>query len=517
MPSRPDAVHRPVPRPPRRHPDRRARQDGRRLPHALAAAPARCRRSATGSGPAATTPTTTASGTSATPTSPIRTPARPLATNDDDGEVDPPPSQAYLDADPLDPYGFSGWVGPEPHGAALANSGLRRDPLIADRVVAWLEDRYARRRAGDADALRPFLLVASFVNPHDIVLFPAVAADQSPIEPVAARPAAGPRSARPRDEDLRDQAGRPDRLPGRVPVGLRPGAGHRPHLRAQRAGLPRPLLPAPRRGRRAARPGAPGGHRGRLRPTPCSCARADHGELLGAHGGLHQKWFNLYDEATRVPFAIARVGEPDDRRRHRVDGCRPRTSTSSPRCWPPPGIDADGRSPPSCADDVQRGPPAARPRPDAGRRRPGGRRRPPSRAVYLHDPGQHARGRHRRLRAWPGVSAARPHPPTPLRIQVPAHVGANFEGIVVRVAEADAPEGPATSGSWCAPSTTRPPGPSPGSATWPPTARAGRQLPHRAPPRPVGALRPRRRPDRGRQPGRRPDRRRCRSPCCAGA
>ena len=28
---------------------------------------------------------------------------------------------------------------------------------------------------------------------------------------------------------------------------------------------------------------------------------SDHGDLLGAHGGLHQKWFNLYDEATRVP------------------------------------------------------------------------------------------------------------------------------------------------------------------------------------------------------------------------
>jgi arylsulfatase A-like enzyme len=35
---------------------------------------------------------------------------------------------------------------------------------------------------------------------------------------------------------------------------------------------------------------------------------ADHGELLGAHGGLQQKWFTLYDEATRVPFAIARTG-----------------------------------------------------------------------------------------------------------------------------------------------------------------------------------------------------------------
>ena len=50
-----------------------------------------------------------------------------VATNDDAGVVDPTAVQRYLDADPLGPYGFSGWVGPEPHGAPLANSGTVRD------------------------------------------------------------------------------------------------------------------------------------------------------------------------------------------------------------------------------------------------------------------------------------------------------------------------------------------------------------------------------------------------------
>src|SRR6202012_1235519 len=107
---------------------------------------------------------------------------RVLATNDDDGVVDPVAVLRYLDADPLAPFGFSGWVGPEPHGAALADAGVRRDPLIADRVVAWLIDRYARRRAGDAEALRPFLLVAGFVDPHDIDLFPTWSR-RSPVKP----------------------------------------------------------------------------------------------------------------------------------------------------------------------------------------------------------------------------------------------------------------------------------------------------------------------------------------------
>ena len=32
---------------------------------------------------------------------------------------------------------------------------------------------------------------------------------------------------------------------------------------------------------------------------------SDHGDLLGAHGGMHQKWYGAYDEATRVPFIVS--------------------------------------------------------------------------------------------------------------------------------------------------------------------------------------------------------------------
>ena len=28
---------------------------------------------------------------------------------------------------------------------------------------------------------------------------------------------------------------------------------------------------------------------------------SDHGDMLGAHGGMQQKWYNAYDEAIRVP------------------------------------------------------------------------------------------------------------------------------------------------------------------------------------------------------------------------
>jgi arylsulfatase A-like enzyme len=32
---------------------------------------------------------------------------------------------------------------------------------------------------------------------------------------------------------------------------------------------------------------------------------SDHGDLLGAHGDLHQKWYMAYDEAVHVPLIIS--------------------------------------------------------------------------------------------------------------------------------------------------------------------------------------------------------------------
>ena len=63
-----DDLHRPLPRPARRHPRPTGSARPRTTPGCGGCRRARCRRSATGSGRPATTPTTTGSGTSATPT-----------------------------------------------------------------------------------------------------------------------------------------------------------------------------------------------------------------------------------------------------------------------------------------------------------------------------------------------------------------------------------------------------------------------------------------------------------------
>ncbi len=346
-----------------------------------------------------------------------------LATNDDDGNVDPAAVRTYLDADPLAPYGFSGWVGPEPHGALLANAGIRRDPLIADRVVAWLADRYARRRAGDPQALRPFLLVASFVNPHDIVLFPGWAlrspVKASPLDPphVPAAPTA--------EEDLRGKPSAQIAFREAYYSGYGPAAAIEQVYRrgAQRyrdlyyrlhAEVDSPID----RVRRAVTEGGSS--------DAVLVRTSDHGDLLGAHGGLHQKWFNLYDEATRVPFSIARIGAAATRARV-ID------APSSHVDLVPTLLGAAGVDVESVAQTLRETFTEVHPLP--------GRNLMPivdggaadeERAVYLMtrdnmlegDSGASGLGRQLKRTT---------NPPAPLRIRIPAHTAANFEGLVVRV------------------------------------------------------------------------------------
>ena len=348
---------------------------------------------------------------------------RRIETNTADGEPLPDHVQAYLDADPLAPYGFSGWVGPEPHGAAIGDSGLRRDPLIADRVVAWLEDRYARRAAGDEDALRPFLLVASFVNPHDIVLFPAWVRRM----PIGPGPLDPPHVTEPPtyNEDLglkpAAQIAYRESYPSAYGPASAIGRIYRTKAQAYRDFYYRLHAEAEGSLDRVRRAVTAGSAEAVLVRT------SDHGDLLGAHGGLHQKWFNLYDEATRVPFLVAGVGS------RAIAPATVRVPTSHvdlvPTLLAAAGIDEAAVAAELAADFTEVHPlPGRDLMPVVAD--PGSADR--DRAVYLIT-------RDNMLEGDSGLSGfarrigRKSAPPPPLRIQVAAHVASNFEGVVARV------------------------------------------------------------------------------------
>ena len=350
-----------------------------------------------------------------------------LATNNAGGEIDQKAVDAYRTADLLDPFGFSGWVGPEPHGAPLANSGFRRDPLIADRVVAWLEDRYSRRAAGDANALRPFLLVASFVNPHDIVLFPAWVRRGIPIKN---QPELDPPSipASPTDdEDLATKPAAQVAYRAAYPTGYGPAAAfastydknaqkYRDLYYRLHAEVDGPID----RVRRAVTDG--GSEHAVIVRT------SDHGELLGAHGGLHQKWFNLYDEATRVPFSIARIGT------NATTGILINDAPTSHIDIVPTLLSAAGIDEAMTASVLQGSFTEVHPLPGTNLMPvvDGVEEVDPDRTVYLMTRDNMLEGDSGASGVARGTGRAA-KPPRLLRIRVPEHVGSNFEGLVARV------------------------------------------------------------------------------------
>ena len=352
-----------------------------------------------------------------------------VETNDAEGNVDAAAVEQYRAANPLNAFGFDGWIGPEPHGGGLADSGFRRDPLIAARVVSWLEDRYARRAAGDADAHRPFLLVASFVNPHDIVLFPAWARRGNPLDAGPLDPPHVP-EAPTAHEDLASKPAAQIAYRATYPSGYGPipavaatyskkAQEYRDLYYRLHAEVDGPIDQV----RRAVTASVDqGGNDSVIVRT------SDHGDLLGAHGGLHQKWFTLYDEATRVPFSIARVGA-NPTTGISIEGAPTSHVDIVPTLLAAAGIDE------SIAANVLQS--------DFSEIHslPGRNLMPvvdapdtadPDRPVYLMtrdnmlegDSG--ASGLARRL-------GRTTNPPAPLRIQVPAHVASNFEGLVLRV------------------------------------------------------------------------------------
>ena len=167
------AADRAVPVAARRDADRRAGQERRRRRHVLAGAGHACRRSATGSAPAATGRSSRASGTPRTRTSTPRTAKGYLLSIDDDGTPSEENIKQYLEADLLDEYGFSEWVGP---GAARARQAQHRHgqgPLHGGR-----DDRAAASASTRDESDEPWLTVCSFLNPHDDSLFGVIALTQ---------------------------------------------------------------------------------------------------------------------------------------------------------------------------------------------------------------------------------------------------------------------------------------------------------------------------------------------------
>jgi len=216
-----------------------------------------------------------------------------LMASDDDGRPIERAVEAYRKADRLDPFGFSGWIGREPHGAAKSDCGTVRDGVFAEQVVELFGE------LADASGDGPWLAVASFVNPHDIAfaggLYEMLLGFGPPDDTVP---------------DIEEAPSQADSFAGR------PACQELFKVVWPQMVADQPADVAYRRlyyflhkvvdqaiGRILDALAASG-----MADDTIVVFTSDHGDLLGAHGGLQQKWCNAFDEATRVPLIVKGPG-----------------------------------------------------------------------------------------------------------------------------------------------------------------------------------------------------------------
>lgn len=222
------------------------------------------------------------------------------------------PSVNYSAA--LQPYGFDVF-GPTGDVDSRPNSGYKHDARTAGDVVTWLRTRNVTPR----ENRKPFFLVASFLNPHDIMYADANAPGEN-VQQGAARS----ELTSPPADSLYEKSwpfALPDSLTEKLDAPGMPAA-----LAEYQAGWSGALGFIP--------PSRPDMWRrfydyylnmirdndARLEElvdaldemdlwrTTIVIVTADHGEMGGAHGGLRGKGPFAYEENAHVPFVVAHPG-----------------------------------------------------------------------------------------------------------------------------------------------------------------------------------------------------------------
>ncbi len=218
-----------------------------------------------------------------------------LLSNTTDGTPILENTALYRRANRLDKFGFDGWIGPEPHGSNQANCGWTRDPLYCREALGLFD----RLDSDDAGGEEPWLIVNSYVNPHDIVFFGLIWKSwglsyptDADVPPIPAPPT--------QDEDL----------------STKPRAQQSYVDTYGQMFFPQPTVDLYRQFYYYLQVEAEN-HvtrvyerllRSRFADDTIIVFTSDHGEMLGAHGGMHQKWYQAYEETIHVPLII--TGKP---------------------------------------------------------------------------------------------------------------------------------------------------------------------------------------------------------------
>jgi hypothetical protein len=190
--------------------------------------------------------------------------------------------------------------GPERHGRSPLNSGSSarnaqgHDVGFAQQAQRLIEQLDKSRHA------QPWLIVASFLSPHDITLYRLLAnlsgAFASDVEDVVPRDLFDPvRFQQMRHDDLTTKPGCQASYQTSYPMWMQPVADRERYSRFYyqlHKNVDEQMMVAYQALRNS-----------RFRDDTIVIFTPDHGDLLGSHADMHQKWYTAYHEAIRVPRA----------------------------------------------------------------------------------------------------------------------------------------------------------------------------------------------------------------------
>lgn len=225
------------------------------------------------------------------------------------GTPDPTKEALYNAAGRLDRYGFSGRIGPEPHGRAPLNSGSSVPAGQQGRDVGFAQQgKNLIEQLDQAHGPTPWFVVSSFVNPHDITLWGLWAnLNKAPgfefnieegVVPVDLfDPALFVQTV---NDNLATKPSAQASYQQSYSIWMQPILNdpvtleryyryyyqlHK-NVDEQMMVVLQALLDS------------------RFSDNTIVIFTSDHGDLLGSHHGMHQKWYTAYDEAIRVPLIV---------------------------------------------------------------------------------------------------------------------------------------------------------------------------------------------------------------------
>jgi choline-sulfatase len=223
----------------------------------------------------------------------------------------------------MDPYGFDGWIGPEPHGSNPHNSGSSSAPPgLAGRDQIYAKEAVEIIKAFDANTSdhSPWFLVASFVNPHDIATVGVEAWVDTQAANGGAAPCANakgwqftvgptiPSAVNLFDNSVFGPSLLQDLSANDLPVALKSyrnayheflqGIPDIPHYWRYYYQLILNVDNEMFKVYSALKAS-------RFYEDTIVVLWSDHGELLSSHGDMHEKWHQSFQESTHIPLMIS--------------------------------------------------------------------------------------------------------------------------------------------------------------------------------------------------------------------